>query len=263
MAQWQGAGFAHGVMNSDNMSILGLTLDYGPFGFLDTYQAGYICNHSDHQGRYAFAEQPGVALFNLSCLAQALLPLFSDDKDQAVALARASLENYWSRYDSAYRAVTRAKLGLTAEQKGDQVLWQDLLAMMEGQVDYTRFFRDLCRFNVSADPVSGTDNNRLRDQFVDRAAFDAWVARYRSRLQQQAGDDRERCERMQQVNPKYILRNYLAEQAIRKAEDEGDNSEIERLLTVLRRPYAEQPEFEAYAAGSPDWAKSIAVSCSS
>lgn len=259
IARWQGVGFAHGVMNSDNMSILGLTLDYGPFGFLDTYQAGFICNHSDHQGRYAFDEQPDVALFNLACLAQALLPLFSDDQAQAVAMARASLDNYWPQYASAYRRVMRAKLGLQSQHNGDEILWQDLLKLMEGQVDFTRFFRDLCHFTSHAEG----DDRFLRDQSVDRDAFDAWVARYRFRLQQEPGDDQQRCQRMRQVNPKYILRNYLAEQAIRKAEDEGDYTEIERLLRLLRQPFHEQPEYEAYAATPPDWARSISVSCSS
>jgi uncharacterized protein YdiU (UPF0061 family) len=179
-------------------------------------------------------------------------------------LARASLDNYWPQYDAAYQAVARAKLGLCQEQKGDQILWLDLLDLLEGQVDYTRFFRGLCQFNALAvEAGDNSENSVLRDQFIDRAAFDAWAVRYCARLQQEPGDDRARCQRMQGVNPKYILRNYLAEQAIRKAEDEGDYSEIECLLQVLRTPCDEQPGFEAYAAAPPDWAGSISVSCSS
>jgi uncharacterized protein YdiU (UPF0061 family) len=259
IAQWQGAGFAHGVMNSDNMSMLGLTLDYGPFGFLDTYQAGFVCNHSDHQGRYAYAAQPRVGLFNLSCLAQALLPLLSDDKDEAVRLARCSLDRYQPQYEAAYLAVTRAKLGLVESVPDDAHLWRDLLELMEGQVDYTHLFRALCRF----DSIDVAVNNDLRDQFLDRAAFDGWSERYRQRLQREDSDDAQRGRRMQQVNPKYILRNYLAEQAIRKAEDEGDYAEVNQLLALLRQPFEEQPEHERYAAAPPEWAQSIRVSCSS
>lgn len=260
IAQWQGVGFVHGVMNSDNMSIIGLTLDYGPFGFLDTYQQNYICNHSDHQGRYAFGEQPDIALFNLTCLAQALLPLLSDDHDEAVAIARASLEQYSVHFITAYQAMLRAKLGLFDDRGADDVdLWRDLLQMMEGQVDYTRFFRALCDFDATAQ----ADNRHLQRMFAEPERFAAWAGRYRQRLQQSAMADDERRRRMQAVNPKYILRNYLAEQAIRRAEDDNDLGEVERLLQVLRRPFAEQPEAETYAAAPPDWASGIQVSCSS
>lgn len=262
IAQWQGVGFAHGVMNTDNMSMLGLTLDYGPFAFLDTYQAGYIGNHSDHQGRYAFDQQPQIGLFNLSCLAQALLPLLAAGKEQAELLAKESLSTYQSQYQAALLTVSRAKLGLHEQGKedlNDASLWRDVLALMEGQVDYTRFFRALCQFNS----VQMDLNNNLRDQFVDRDGFDAWAIRYCDRLQREDSIDVERQLHMQRVNPKYILRNYLAEQAIRKAEDEGDYSEIERLLLLLHQPYDEQTDLEIYAAAPPEWAQSISISCSS
>jgi len=259
IARWQGVGFTHGVMNSDNMSVLGLTLDYGPFGFLDTFQAGYVCNHSDHQGRYAFREQPDIGLFNLGCLAQALLPLLSDNKDQAMALARASLDNYWSCYEQAYRSIVRAKLGLLQQHKGDHILWLDLLRLLEGRLDYTHFFRALCGF----DSTVATSKNGLCNLFIDRQAFVAWAERYRLRLLQEGSDDVRRSRSMKAVNPKYILRNYLAERAIRQAEDEGDYTEISRLLELLKQPFAEQPGFESYAATPPEWAGSISVSCSS
>ena len=260
MAQWQGVGFAHGVMNSDNMSIIGLTLDYGPFGFLDTYQDSFICNHSDHHGRYAFGEQPDIALFNLSCLAQALTPLFSDDHDEAVAIARASLEQYPPQFIDAYQAMLRGKLGLSDDQgAADMHLWRELLELMEGQVDYTRFFRALCHF----DSAVQADNQPLRAMFSEAERFDVWAAQYRQRLQQGGQADDERRQRMLNVNPKYILRNYLAEQAIRRAEDHGDLSEVDRLLQILHRPFDEQTDAEAYAAPAPDWASGIQVSCSS
>jgi len=259
IAQWQRVGFAHGVMNSDNMSILGLTLDYGPFGFLDTYQAGYICNHSDHQGRYAFDRQADIGLFNISCLAQALVPLLADDKTVAVEIAKSSFESYRTAHRQHYEAMFRAKLGLLDRSEADEALWQALLALMEKQADFTRFFRALSRFNRHE--IDG--NQVLRDMFSDAAAFDGWAEMYAQRLAQEQSDDAARRQRMERANPKYVLRNYLAEAAIRKAEDEGDYSEVARLLALLRRPYDEQPQREAYAAPPPASAQSIAISCSS
>jgi uncharacterized protein YdiU (UPF0061 family) len=148
---------------------------------------------------------------------------------------------------------------MEAVDQKDALLFADLLALLEGQVDYTRFFRSLCQFEGG----SGAINNAFRDQFIDREAFDAWALCYRQRLQWEDSDDVRRRQRMQQVNPKFILRNYLAEQAIRKAEDDGDYSEVDRLLELLRSPCDEQEEFEAYAAVPSDWAQSISVSCSS
>lgn len=259
IAQWQGVGFAHGVMNSDNMSLLGLTLDYGPFGFVDTFDAGFICNHSDHQGRYAFDQQPEIGLFNLTCLAQALLPLLSADHEQAAEQARSVLGQYQQRFFDAYHAITQRKLGLQENHPDDDVLWRDLLNLLQGQVDYTSFMRALCDY----DSRPGSLNSGLRDQVLDRAAFDAWAERYNNRLQAEKSNDQERSRRMKQSNPKYILRNYLAEQAIRAAADQRDYSEIETLLDLLRNPYAEQPERAHYAATPPDWAQRIEVSCSS
>ncbi|MFC1747798.1 YdiU family protein, partial [Pseudomonadota bacterium] len=259
IAQWQGVGFAHGVMNSDNMSILGLTLDYGPFGFLDTYEAGFICNHSDHTGHYAFDKQPYNGVFNLSCLAQGLLPLLHENMDESVKLAQERLNGYWQIYRSKEQLVIKAKLGLLESHEEDQTLWTDLLALMEGQVDFTNFFRALCDF----DRYQPVGNHTLRDMFLDRDAFDAWAQRYANRLEKESSDDALRKREMKSVNPKYILRNYMAEVAIRKAEDEGDYSEVEKLLQLLQHPFDEQPENEGYAALPPEWAQSISVSCSS
>jgi len=254
MAKRQAVGFAHGVMNTDNMSILGLTFDYGPFGFMDSYHPAYVCNHSDHGGRYAFDQQPHIGLWNLACLAQALTPII------AVADANAALESYDPIFTGHYMELMRQKLGLASAHQDDAVLVNALLEIMQAsRVDYSHLFRSLGNF--SSKP--GEDNAKLRDQFIDRAAFDAWAETYRARLQREQSVDAERKLRMDGANPKYILRNYLAQVAIRKAEQSRDFSEVERLLTLLKRPFDEQPEMESYAALPPDWARHIEVSCSS
>lgn len=260
IAHWQAVGFAHGVMNSDNMSILGLTLDYGPFGFMEAYQPSYICNHSDYQGRYAFDQQPNIGLFNLSCFAQAILPLLDEVPETAAEQARDQLAKYQHYFISAYAQLMRAKLGLRETRAEDQHLINDLLKLMaRDSVDFTILFRRLANF--SSQP--GDNNAFVRDLFLRREAFDQWADRYQTRLRTEQSNDAERQQRIQMVNPKYILRNYLAEMAIRKAEDERDYSEIDRLFKLLQNPYAEQPEFECYADFPPDWAQTIAVSCSS
>ncbi len=260
IAQWQAVGFAHGVMNTDNMSVLGLTMDYGPFGFLDAYEPGYICNHSDYQGRYAFDQQPNIGLFNLSCFAQALLPALGSDVDAAVAAAKQALEQYQSSYTAYYAQAMRAKLGLEQADNDDQAIVQDLLGLMaEDKVDYTILFRRLCEFSTE----DGADNHALRDLFIQREQFDQWAARYRQRLASEALNDQQRASAMRSVNPAYVLRNYMAEHAIRLAESEQDYSEIERLLSLLQDPFTEQAGCEHYAGLPPDWAQQISVSCSS
>lgn len=253
MAQWQAVGFAHGVMNSDNMSILGLTLDYGPYGFLEAYNPGFICNHSDHSGRYAFDQQPQIGLFNLSCLAQALLPLIE------VEDAKAALSAYWSDFTAPYHRMMARKIGFEQADEPAIKLLESLLAQMQqSRTDYTRLFRALGDVQRDGENTPAA----LRDLFVDREAFDGWLADYRARLRTHAKPDAERRAVMMATNPKYILRNYLAQAAIEKAE-RGDYAEIDRLLTVLRTPFDEQPNAEAYAAPPPDWADNIQVSCSS
>jgi uncharacterized protein YdiU (UPF0061 family) len=255
IAKWQAVGFAHGVMNTDNMSILGVTLDYGPFGFLDDYHAGFICNHSDHSGRYAFDQQPAVGLWNVSRLAQALVNLITVEE------ATAALEVYQPAFAAHYGELMRAKLGLNTEAETDAELLLDLLEMLEANgVDYTNFFRRLANFQTTGDAPR---QELLRDMFVEPAAFDAWAARYRARLLAEASVDAERKRRMDEVNPKYVLRNYLAQNAIDAATERRDYTEIERLREVLGAPYAEQPGREAYAESPPDWGKRLAVSCSS
>ena len=258
MAQWMAVGFMHGVMNTDNMSILGLTLDYGPFGFMEAFDAGHICNHSDHQGRYSYQNQPHVGQWNLYRLADAFLPLL-----KRPALARAAVdETYGDAFALRFAGLMRAKLGLRASLPDDETFIDETFAFLQMQrPDYTLFFRRLCRLSATNAPDRATDN-AWRDLFIDRAAGDAWLANWRARQARTPWPDAERQAAMLAANPKFVLRNWLAESAIRQAKT-GDFSEVRRLLACLRRPYDEQPEFEAYAALPPDWANGLAVSCSS
>lgn len=253
IAQWQSVGWAHGVLNTDNMSILGITLDYGPYGFMDDYDPGFICNHSDYNGRYAFNQQPYIGLWNLSCLAQTLLPLAPKE-----ALKEA-MDTYQASVDRHYRDLMRAKLGLVEERAEDEALLQDLKSLLVGsRVDYTIFWRELGTFSSAAHAT----NDRLREHFLNPERFDAWAAHYRDRLQSEQSRDEDRRRLMDRANPKYVLRNYLAQGAIEKAQQK-DYSEIDRLLTLLQNPYTEQPGMDAYAAAPPNWGKHISVSCSS
>ena len=262
MAQWQAVGFCHGVMNTDNMSMLGLTIDYGPFGFLDAFDPAHICNHSDHQGRYAYARQPSVGFWNLHALAHAMLPLLGP-ADEASALALAALEPYKTAFPQALLARMSAKLGLASVRDDDLALVDELLRLMaQDRCDFTITFRRLADFDSAAD----AGNERVRDLFIDRAAFDAWGLRYVDRLRSEASIDAERGRRMRRVNPRVVLRNHLAEAAIRQA-TAGDFGEVERLLQVLTQPFDEPaaptPQDAADAGFPPEWAQSIEVSCSS
>jgi uncharacterized protein YdiU (UPF0061 family) len=249
IAQWQAVGFSHGVMNTDNMSILGDTLDYGPFGFLDSYNPNFICNHSDSHGRYSFKNQPSVGLWNLNALATSLMSLLSSDELIAV------LKTYEPHYLAHYRALMAAKLGLLEYRDDDEQLLNSLLELLQkNAVDYSLFFRQLCTF-------SATDQS-VRDHFIDRDAFDLWAEQYLQRLVQQPLTDQQRCAQMLRTNPKYVLRNYMAQAAIEKAR-QGDYSEVNLLLRVLQNPFDEHPEAEKYAGLPPDWADHISVSCSS
>lgn len=251
MAHWQTVGFAHGVMNTDNMSILGITMDYGPFGFLDDYDPGYICNHSDHQGRYAFDNQPAVALWNLHRLGQALSDLLSAEQLQQ------GLAAYEHELMAAYGQQMRAKLGFSqSDSQDNDVLTGFLSLMIKEKRDYTRSFRLLSEVEMQS------SHSALRDDFIDRAAFDSWYRRYRARLQQESIDDAERQQLMKAVNPHYILRNYLAQLAIDSAEKD-DIQPLQRLHQALQQPFADNPEFNDLAALPPDWGKHLEISCSS
>jgi len=250
VAQWQALGFCHGVLNTDNMSILGLTIDYGPFGFLDAFDPGHVCNHSDHQGRYAYARQPQVALWNLHALASALLPLIGTPEP-----ALAALETYQTDFPLAWAARWRAKLGLATEQATDRELIDELLTLMAAsRADFTITLRRLARFDDQGAP--------LRDLFLERERFDAWAARYAARLAAEGSIGPERRARMLAVNPAVVLRNHLAEQAIRQAQA-GDDSEVQRLLSVLQHPFDESAESGPDAGFPPAWANDLEVSCSS
>jgi uncharacterized protein YdiU (UPF0061 family) len=254
IAKWQAVGFAHGVMNTDNMSILGLTFDYGPFGFMDHYDPGFICNHSDHEGHYAFNQQPQIGLWNLNRLAQALIPLIS------VEQAKEALACYEPAFVTHYEELMRQKLGLREFHSGDVSLVSGFLEIMHtDRVDYTNCFRALGNFRQA----ETEGNASLRGMFINREAFDRWAEGYRARLSAERSRDGERKGRMDRVNPKYVLRNYLAQIAIGKAAENQDYSEIDRLLALLRDPYREQPSMEDYAAPPPAWARDIQVSCSS
>jgi uncharacterized protein YdiU (UPF0061 family) len=257
VAQWQLVGFTHGVLNSDNMSMLGLTIDYGPYGFLDIYQSAFVCNHSDEQGRYAYDQQPRVGLFNLSCLAQAMLPLIDDESGElAVEQAKQLLDDYQPAYQAHYYQGMAAKLGLPGFREGDQELIQALFALMEKSVDFTIFFRRLSEI------ANTEDGKELRDLFIDRDGFAHWYQGFQSRLNADGAPLESRRQQMLAVNPKFILRNYLAQQAIEGAEN-GDFSELETLHALLQKPFDEQPEFAHYAVEPPDWARHLDLSCSS
>lgn len=250
MAAWQAVGFCHGVMNTDNMSILGLTIDYGPFQFLDAFDPGHVCNHSDEQGRYAYNKQPNIAYWNLFCLGQALLPLM-DNQEQALA----ALEPYKAIFPAALESRMRAKLGLLDEQDDDKAQIESTFKLLaSNKVDYTIFWRRLCHFT----PDSG--HEPLRDLFFDRESFNAWALQYSERIRQlKLG---LRTDLMLKTNPKFVLRNHLGEQSIRAAKLK-DFSGVDTLLAVLQSPFDEHPLQEDLAGFPPEWASSIEISCSS
>jgi uncharacterized protein YdiU (UPF0061 family) len=254
VAQWQAVGFCHGVMNTDNMSILGLTIDYGPFQFLDAYQPDHICNHSDTQGRYAYNRQPNIAYWNLFCLGQALLPLIEEQD-----LAMAALESYKSVFPARLEALMRAKLGLTdgdgSTVANDRSLIEDILKLLaKNHVDYTIFWRRLSH------STGATDAEPVRELFLDQQAIDAWLLRYAQRT---AHLPRNLVtDLMLKTNPKFVLRNHLGEQAI-KAAKLKDFSQVNVLLRLLESPFEEHPGFDEYAGFPPDWASGIEISCSS
>lgn len=252
IAKWQAYGFCHGVMNTDNMSILGITFDFGPFAFLDDFDQHFICNHSDHEGRYSFSNQVPIAQWNLSALAQALTPFVS------VEALREAIGLFLPLYQTHYLDLMRRRLGLTSAEDGDEQLISRLLQLMQNSgVDYTLFFRRLGD-EPAADAVA-----RLRDDFVDIKGFDNWAEDYQARIARDGDDtDQARQARMHAVNPLYILRNYLAQSAIEAAE-KGDYSEVRRLHAVLSNPFTEQPGMSSYAQRPPDWGKHLEISCSS
>lgn len=253
MAKWQCVGFVHGVMNTDNMSILGQTFDYGPFAFQDNFDPAYVCNHTDHSGRYAYNQQPQVGRWNLMALGQSLATKID------VADLNAALAEYDDLFLAHYRQLMRAKLGLQTELAEDSELIKTTMAMLAtNSSDFTWFFRQLSNFSTKDE----VENSRFRDHFIDRDSFDEWAALYLLRLQQESLGDEQRKVAMDKVNPKFILRNYLAQQVIDQAEH-YDYSGVNDVLKILADPFAEQPEFEAYAKLPPEWGRKMMLSCSS
>ncbi|MFP5384310.1 MAG: protein adenylyltransferase SelO [Gammaproteobacteria bacterium] len=251
IAHWQAVGFNHGVMNTDNMSILGETFDYGPFAFFDEYDARLVCNHSDEAGRYAFHRQPAIGLWNLNALAHAFSALVP--REELVE----ALQRYQRIQNTHFMEIMRAKLGIRTMEPGDDVLLQDLLDLLqENALDYTVFFRKLCDFRIDG------LNTGLRNDVIDRARFDAWARRYAARLRCEKSIDEERAARMRRSNPKFILRNWVAQVAIEKAAA-GDYSEVALLRQVLQSPCEEWPELEHLAQPPPDWGRRMPISCSS
>jgi len=250
VAQWQTVGFCHGVMNTDNMSILGLTLDYGPYGFMDAFQAGHICNHTDTQGRYAWNAQPSVMYWNLYRLAESLSTLGAP----AEAL-RDVLRGFEADFLQAYHDSLISKFGWRSWLDGDDELVDDWWHLLHTQqADFTLSFRLLAQ--APAQPQA------FLALFSDPQAASAWLERYRARLGRDGLPDAQRISQMLGANPLYVLRNHLAQVAIEAAQ-RGDASEIQTLLMLLRDPYTERPGYASYAATAPDWARDLAVSCSS
>ncbi len=260
IAHWQTVGFCHGVMNTDNFSILGLTLDYGPFGFMDAFRQHHVCNHSDYDGRYSYDSQPLIGQWNCSRLLQATLPLLSDDPDEAADRVTAIYERYAPAYSRAALRRWADKLGLLEVRTGDAELVSRFLTLLHrSRSDFTRSFRLLSRLSSgTADPDAA-----LATEIADHQAFAAWAADYRARLRAEGNsDDAARAARMNRVNPKYVLRNHLAQAAIERAEA-GDDSEVAGLMRLLARPFDEQPEMEPYAAAPPEGLRDLEVGCSS
>lgn len=276
IVHWMRVGFVHGVMNTDNMSVLGLTIDYGPYGWLEDYDPNWTPNTTDASGRrYRFGNQPQIALWNLVQLANALYPLIED-----AAPLQQALDAYVDHYEQSWQAMMAEKLGLsTFEPETDVKLIEELQEVLQlVETDMTIFFRKLSLLESEGELSTDTDEAVLLAPLIDayyepekvvgevRRKIGDWLQRYRNRLRKESSSDAVRRETMNRVNPKYVLRNYLAQLAIDKAES-GDFSLVNELLELLRRPYDEQPEQEQYAGKRPDWARSRAgcsmLSCSS
>ncbi|AKU93859.1 hypothetical protein AKJ09_00523 [Labilithrix luteola] len=241
VARWLGVGFIHGVMNTDNTSISGETIDYGPCAFLDEYDPRKKFSSIDRGGRYAFANQPRIAQWNLTRLAEAILPLLAEEEEKAVELATERLNGFVALFEQAHARVLRAKLGLVREEEGDMQLASDLLERMAASsVDYTLFFRRLCDSAQSSDADA-----RIGRMFADPGAFLEWAERWRQRLAKEVAEPVARAEAMRQVNPAFIPRNHRVEEMIRAAVERDDFAPFETLVRVLARPFDDQPEFES------------------
>ena len=246
IAHWQACGFNHGVMNTDNMSILGETFDYGPYGFMEDYLPSYVCNHSDHQGRYAFKNQPYIGLWNCSALGHALSSLISEEAQGEI------LQTYEEIFQNTLAELFRKKLGLEQEQSEDAALIQGLLDIMESEkLDYTNTFRNLTQALT----------NQITSE-LDSDIAKSWIVSFQERHTKEGLSVDKKVISMKQVNPKFILRNYMAQEAIDAAE-ESDFSMLETLIIILTKPFEEHKEYQNFANKSPAWAKDLEISCSS
>ena len=244
VARWQLVGFIHGVMNTDNMSIAGETIDYGPCAFMDSHHPDTVYSSIDRMGRYAYGNQPSIAHWNLVGLANALLPLIADDQDAAVALATEVIQAFPARFEHFYRVGLQRKLGLAEAREGDAALAQDLLTRMaDNGADFTLTFR---RLGDVVDQGSH-DNEWVSRLFEDPAAFDEWAVRWRHRLASEGRSSAESRSGMHAVSPAFIPRNHRVEEVIKAAVEEGDLEPFEQLLEVLASPYDDQPSLERYA----------------
>ena len=241
VARWLLVGFIHGVMNTDNTSISGETIDYGPCAFMDDYDPATVFSSIDEQGRYAYANQPRIALWNLTRLAECLLPLLSDDQEKAIAEAQSALGEFAEKFDTAYYAGLRSKLGLFTARDDDPELANDLLKVMaENAADFTLTFRRLSDVDAAGDAG-------VRKLFGDPAAYDTWAARWRQRISDEPQDDATRQAAMRAVNPAFIPRNHRVEAVIEAAVSRNDFAPFEQLLMVLSKPFEDQPAFAEYA----------------
>ena len=240
VASWMHVGFIHGVMNTDNMTISGETIDYGPCAFMDAYDPATVFSSIDTHGRYAYANQPKIAQWNLARFAETLLPLIDSDNKRAVARAAEAIEAFTARYEYHWLKGMRAKLGLFTEEEADINLAAGFLATMEGRnIDFTLAFRYL------ADAAIG-NAERVRALFDEPSSLDAWSGRWRVRLSRESVSPEERVQAMQRVNPAFIPRNYRVEEALSAAVEHGDYTPFETLLQILSRPFADQPQFAAF-----------------
>ncbi|WP_375414054.1 YdiU family protein [uncultured Bradyrhizobium sp.] len=243
VARWLLVGFIHGVMNTDNTSVSGETIDYGPCAFMDSYDPATVFSSIDEQGRYAYGNQPRIALWNLTRFAECLLPLLSGDQEKAIAEAQSALGEFADKFDNAYYAGLRRKLGLFTARDDDPKLAGDLLkAMADNEADFTLTFRRL------SDAALGPEGDAAVGQlFADPAAFDAWAVRWRQRTSDELQDAPARQAAMRAVNPAFIPRNHRVEAVIEAAVNRNDFTPFEELVTVLAKPYEDQPAFIRYA----------------
>jgi len=245
IASWQLIGFIHGVMNTDNTSIAGETIDYGPCAFMDSFHPATVYSSIDQRGRYAYGNQPAIAQWNLSGLAQTLLPLIDDEEEKAIELARDALRSFAKRFEDAYLTGMRRKLGLIEQREEDAPLIRDLLALMaSNKTDFTLAFRRLSKL---CDESPATNAN-ARSLFENPVAFDEWAARWRERIADESQPASERQSMMRSTNPAFIPRNHLVEEVIVAAVEEDDLTPLGQILEVLESPYNEQPDKERYAA---------------